>query len=123
MENKLKHLDFLQAVITRMNSNSFLVKGWAVTLVSGLSALAAKDSNIDFALISYIVIPGFWVLDGFFIATERRYRDLYDEVRKKDANNIDFSMDISTFNGKGRSWIEGIFSKTLLPFYLVLIIC
>ena len=62
MEQKMKHLEFIQNVITRMNSNSFLIKGWAITLVSALFALAANGSNINYVLISYIVILVFWVL-------------------------------------------------------------
>ena len=33
-ENKLKHLEFIQNIITRMNSNSFVIKGWSITLVT-----------------------------------------------------------------------------------------
>ena len=117
MENKRKHLEFIQNVITRMNSNSFLLKGWTITLVSALFALAAKDANLKFVMISYIAIPIFWILDGFFIAVERRYRSLYSEFALKEENVIDFSMDASKFSKGDGSWISGIFSKTLLPFY------
>lgn len=117
MEAKLKHLEFIQNVITRMNANSFLIKGWAITLVSALFALAAKDANINYVLISYIVIPVFWVLDGFYISRERQYRDLYRDVAKKTENDVDFNMDASSYNKGDRSWISGIFSKTLWPFY------
>lgn len=78
-----------------MYTNSFLIKGWAITLVSALFALAANGSNINFALMTYIVIPVFWVLDGFFIAIERQYRDLYAEVAQKTEGEIDFNMDTS----------------------------
>lgn len=117
MDAKLKHLEFIQNVITRMNSNSFLIKGWTITLVSALFALAAKDANINFVLISYIVIPVFWILDGFFISIERQYRDLYNDVAKKDENNVDFNMDTSKYNNGKRTWMLGIFSKTLYLFY------
>jgi len=117
MENKIKHLEFIQNVISRMNSNSFLIKGWTITLVSALFALAAKDSNLKFVLVSYIAIPVFWILDGFFIAVERRYRDLYSEVAEKAESDIDFKMDTSKFNKDNRTWLGGIFSKTLIPFY------
>ncbi len=117
MEAKLKHLEFIQNVITRMNANSFLIKGWAITLVSALFALAAKDANINYVLISYIVIPVFWVLDGFYISRERQYRDLYRDVAKKTENDVDFNMDASSYNKGDRTWISGIFSKTLWPFY------
>ena len=34
MEKKIKHLEMIQAVIVRMGNNSFLLKGWSVTLIS-----------------------------------------------------------------------------------------
>lgn len=117
MESKLKHLEFIQNVITRMNSNSFLIKGWAITLVSALFALAAKDANINYVLISYIVIPVFWVLDGFYISKEKQYRDLYEVIALKDEKNIDFIMNTKEFDKGSRTWLRGIFSKTLIPFY------
>ncbi|WP_420591844.1 hypothetical protein [Bacterioplanoides sp.] len=116
-DKKMKHLEFIQNVISRMNSNSFLIKGWSITLVSALFALAAKDANINYVLISYFVIPVFWLLDGFFIATERQYRELYNEVREKDEASIDFDMNASKFNVRDNTWGRGIFSKTLVPFY------
>ncbi|MBP8114664.1 MAG: hypothetical protein KAY50_04850 [Chitinophagaceae bacterium] len=117
MDNKVKHLEFLQNVITRMNSNSFLLKGWTITLVSALFALAAKDSNLNFVLVSYIGIPIFWVLDGFYISQERQFRDLYNRVTEIDEANIDFKMDASEFDKGNRTWFSGVFSKTLIPFY------
>jgi hypothetical protein len=120
-ENKRKHLEFIQIVITRMNSNSFLIKGWTVTLVSALFALAAKDADQNYVLISYIPIPVFWILDGFFISREKKYRTLYEDVRVKNDSLVDFSMDISNYTSAKNSWIAGIFSKTLIPFYGILI--
>lgn len=116
-ENRLKHLEFVQNIITRMNSSSFLIKGWTITLVSALFALAAKDANIKYVLVSYIAIPVFWVLDGFYISQERQYRDLYREVASKSENDIDFNMDASGYCKGDRTWFACVFSKTLIPFY------
>ena len=117
MEKKLKHLEFIQNVILRMSTNSFLIKGWAITLISALFALASKDANRNYVMVSYIVIPVFWILDGFLISNERKFRALYEKVALKSDDNIDFNMDISSFNNKNRTWIMGIFSKTLILFY------
>ncbi|WP_372178791.1 hypothetical protein [Vibrio sp. 10N.222.54.C3] len=117
VESKLKHLEFIQNVIARMNSNSFLTKGWAITLISALFALAAKDANIQYVLVTYLVTPVFWALDGFFISQERQYRQLYDEVRSKMESEIDFSMDVSKFNCGRNTWFSGVWSNTLIPFY------
>ena len=118
----LKHLEFIQNIITRINSNSFKLKGWTITLVSALFALAANDSNIDYVMVSYIAIPIFWILDGFYISQERQYRELYSKVSTTTENEIDFSLDASNFNKGTNNWISGIFSKTLIPFYGISIV-
>ena len=120
-ENKIKHLEFIQNVITRMNSNSFMIKGWCVTLVAALFALAAKDSEVKFAIIAYFTIAVFWILDGFFLATEKAFREMYNQVRVKDESEIDFNMTpeqvtICDF------FCKGIFTKTLIPFYAICLI-
>ncbi len=116
-DNKLKHLEFIQNVIVRMGTNSFIVKGWAITLVSAIYALAAKDANLHYVMITYIVVPAFWLLDGFFLSVERQYSSLYNEVIKKDEKDIDFSMDISRFNSDRNTWPRAIVSKTFVLFY------
>lgn len=122
MEKKIKHLEFIQNIITRMNSDSFLIKGWTITLVSALFALAAKDADVHYVIVSYISIPTFWILDGFFISRERQYRDLYREVATKEEKDIDFNLDASFYCKNDRTWLAGIFSKTLIPFYGITII-
>jgi hypothetical protein len=120
-EKKLKHLEFIQNVITRMNTNSFLLKGWSVTLVAALFAFAAKDTNINYVLITYISTPVFWLLDGFYLSQERQYRRLYNNVKLKDEANIDFDMNASPYKNGKNCWISSTFSTTLLLFYGFLI--
>ena len=121
-EHKVKHLEFIQNIISRMNHNSFLIKGWNVTLVSALFALSAKDADIKFVLVSYISIPVFWILDGFFVSTERKFRDLYKDVAAKEEQEIDFGMDTESYNKGNRTWCRSIFSQTLIPFYGILFV-
>ena len=120
MERKLKHLELIQGVINRMSTNSFLLKGWGVVLVSALFALAAPEANVRFVFLAYIPAIIFWGLDGFFLWQEQMYRDLYDEVRDKKPEDIDFSMDAKT--GSGKTWPGAVFSKTLIPFHGALIV-
>src|SRR6478609_1382630 len=122
MESKLKHLEFIQNVIARMGSNSFFIKGWAITLVSALFALAAKDANENYVLISYVVLPVFWVLDGFFLSKEKKFRCLFKEVAAKAENDIDFSMDTSSFKNFKCSWLGSTISVTLGLFYGISIV-
>jgi len=114
-EEKLKHLEFIQNVITRMNTNSFLIRGWMITLVSALFALAAKDADSRYVIVTYIAIPVFWGLDAFYLSQERQYRDLYDDVRRKEST--DFSMDASLYNIGKNTWSRTVFSKTMRILY------
>ncbi len=123
MENKRKHLEFIQGVINRMAGNSFFLKGWAITLIAALFALSAKDTNPKYIFIAYFPIIIFWVLDGYFISQERLFRGLYNDVRKLDEKNIDFSMDTRKYKkSKRNSWLYSMFSVTLRWFYFSLIV-
>ena len=51
-EDKHKYMDLVQGVINRMASNSFALKGWAVTLVAGIFALASKDADKCYFIIA-----------------------------------------------------------------------
>jgi len=117
MEKKLKHLDFLQLIITRMNVNSFFLKGWAVTLVSALFAFAAKDTNIKYVLITYISTPLFWGLDAYYLSQERQYRSLYNIVKDKNEEHIDFDLNAKPYNKDRNTWVSSLFSNTLFWFY------
>ena len=117
MDKKLKHLEFLQATIARMAANSFLLKGWSVTLAAALFALSAKDANPKLIAIAYYPVLVFWVLDGYFLSQERLFRALYDKVRQTPEANIDFSMDTREFYRGRNTWAAAALSKTLLIFY------
>ena len=117
MDNKIAHLNMIQAVINRMAGNSFLLKGWSVTLVSALFALAAAKAEIIFAALAYFPVFSFWMLDAYFLWQERLFRALYDQVRGLDDTAIDFSMNTQPVSSKAGEWISAAFSLTLIIFY------
>lgn len=122
MDGKLKHLEFIQDVITRMGRNSFALKGWAVTIIAALFALSFKDPNSLIIWIGIIPIVSFWYLDSFYLQQERLYRSLYDKVRQLNEDEIDFSMKASfkEFDRKENRLFSCVKSKTELSFYGIL---
>ena len=115
---RLKHLEMLQQVITRVASNSFLVKGWSVTLLSAILVLTAKDEVYAMGWVAVIPVLAFWVLDGFFLRQERLFRKLYDRYRKQPQNTpTDFSMDTSVVVSEVDTWVQVMFSPTLRIFH------
>ncbi|MCI0565241.1 MAG: hypothetical protein MN733_42795 [Nitrososphaera sp.] len=117
MDAKHTHLEIIQGVVNRLSNNSFLLKGWSVILVSGLFALAAKDSKPLFVYVAYFPCIVFWLLDGYFLWQERLFRALYDRVRVNSPDAIDYSMDTSELKKTEKSWLDSVFSTTLIMFH------
>ncbi|WP_085507154.1 hypothetical protein [Thalassobacillus devorans] len=123
MEEKLKHLEFIQQAITRMATNSFLLKGWTVTLIVGVLAFAnVKDMDSNFIVIALIPTITFWLLDAFYLRQERLFRELYDDVRINNKDKIDFSMSTKPYIKNVDKWFRVCISRTLWLFYLPIIL-
>ena len=123
MEKKLKHMEFVENVINRMNANSFAIKGWAITVLAALFALAARDTNYRFMLISYFALLIFWILDAYYLSQEKMFRGLYNAiVAQPDDAPVSFSMDASHYNTEDNRWHIVFWSKTLFPFYGLFIV-
>ena len=56
MENKRKHLEFIQGAINRMAGNLFFLRGWTITLIVALFAFFVKDANTDFIFVVYFPV-------------------------------------------------------------------
>ncbi len=121
-ESKIRHLEMIQGVINRMAGNLFYLKGWSITLIAALFALAAKDSDPKYIMFAYFPVLAFWILDGYFLSQERLFRALYNDVRKLDEKDVDFSMSTEKYKSDIKNqWFSAMFSPTLLWFYAVLI--
>jgi predicted PurR-regulated permease PerM len=110
----LKEIDLIQSIISRMSNTSFLIKGWAVTMISFIFAFRTNQAVLPLVFIPLFL---FWFLDGFFLQQERLYRKLYQwviENRMTDDSHL-FSLNATRF-GK-ESIIKAMFSITLGTFY------
>ena len=121
-ENKIKHLEMIEAVIERMAKNSFQLKGWAMTLVAAIIALSTKDADKRFILFSIIPVLGFWILDSYYLQQERKYTELYSQVQIKDEQDIDFSLNISNITVKRTSFIRCMFARVEWIFYALILV-
>jgi hypothetical protein len=119
--DRIKHLEFIQATITRMGTNSFLVKGWALTLAAGLLALSADRLSWQIASVGVVPLLCFWYLDCFFLRQERAFRRLYDDVRKPGSTVEVLSMNTRPYL-TGMGWAEAWLTPTLALFYAPLLV-
>lgn len=72
------HLQMIQATISRLTSQSTAVKGWCVTLTAALLGFGVTTTTAFAALLALYVTVVFAVLDGYYLALERGYRELYE---------------------------------------------
>ena len=112
----LKEVDLIQNVIKRMASNSFMIKGWTVTLV--VATLLLKDDNSKI-LIAYFPLISFWYLDSYFLWQERMYRKLYNWVIENRLKTNEYLLDMNAYRfiSEVDSIVQIMFSKTLFLFY------
>jgi hypothetical protein len=99
-ENKHKHLEIIQGVVTRMGANSFIIKGWSVTGIGAMYAYWLNQRDYLIIVLILAIVLLFWFHDAYYLYLERGFRNLYDEVRKIDDDQIDFGM-IPIFKEKG----------------------
>ena len=119
-DQTIKHLELIQAVITRMAQNSFGLKGWSVVLVAALLALASTETDARLAALALFPALMFWGLDAYYLQQERLFRKLYDAVRG-DHPPTPFSMDTSAYRAQVASWWRTAWSVTIGWFHGVIV--
>lgn len=115
-EFMLKEIDVIQDIVKRMAFNSFVIKGWAITLVVVTLLLREAKYQVWIAFIPLLV---FWFLDSYFLHQERLYRKLYEWVIHNRLNTEEylFDMDAYRFRDEVQSRFRIMFSITLGWFY------
>ena len=74
------HLNIMQGVIQRMAENSRSCKVWCVTLVAATLVLVARTGEPQHALIALVPTLLFLVLDAYYLALERAFRNSYNAL-------------------------------------------
>jgi hypothetical protein len=116
IDAKLKHLEFIQAAISRMATNSFLFKGWAITIATALSAFAAVDRRAALLAIALITTVMFWGLDAYYLWLERGFVQLHKQVASAPAEDVNFTMSIDKDKALCR-WFKTCWRPHLVFFY------
>lgn len=116
---KVKNLEMIQGIISRMSNNSFMLKGWSITLDIGIFSLNFYTTEKRIFLLLYIIIIIFWGLDSYYLKLERQYRYLYNMCLNDEIDRFDLNI-------KGKSaekeigFYQCLFSKTEVIYYLSL---
>lgn len=119
-DGKTEYLQMLQEPICRMSTISAIFKGFAATIVAGISMISYSTINLWVLGLSFLPVLAFAIMDIYYLKLERKFRFLFDQVRQ-DNHVIDFSMKLTSdpaeiISAKARTR-DCIKSPSILLFY------
>lgn len=123
-QEKCQYLQMLQEPICRMSTISAIFKGFAATIVAGISIISYETTNIWILALSFLPVLAFTIMDIYYLKLERKFRFLFEQVRN-DQHPIDFSMKLTNdpleiISAKARTW-DCLKSPSIYLFYPLMI--
>jgi hypothetical protein len=118
---RVGHLQIIQGIITRMAGNSAAVKNACITLNAALLAIYIQNPSTLVVIVVVFALLMFAYLDAKYLALERSYRLVYDEVSKRsidDATNVFVGITKTSH----RSTVGALASWAIWSFYLPILI-
>jgi hypothetical protein len=124
--NRIKHMEMIQAVVSRLGNNSFVVKGWAITVAGAFFAFSVSRDEPGIALAGLLPVVAFYAVDAYYLQSERLFRVLFDQVREGDPSVPAFFMGATapafrermSALGKDVAWHDTSWRPTLFLYYL-----
>lgn len=103
-----------------MASNSAGCKAWCITLVSAILVIVADKGRPTYALIAVIPTVLFLVLDAYYLALEKCFRQSYNAFIEKLHRGQVASADLYAVTPDGsvpRAVAAALLSFSIWPFY------
>jgi hypothetical protein len=119
------HLQIIQSVIQRMASNSASCKAWCVALVSAILVIVATTGKAQYTLIAIIPTVLFLILDTYYLALEKMFRQSYNSFIEKLHTGEITPADLYSVTPSGstlRNFAVSLKSFSIWPFYLTLLV-
>lgn len=127
-DTTITYLQMIQATIDRMSTSSAIFKGFAASIVAGVSAISFGNINKWILLLSFIPVGCFLILDIYYLRLEKRFRFLYNRVRTGE-KEVDFNLnppkvkEILKLNEKANVRVKNcVLSPSILLFYIPMIL-
>lgn len=113
---RIKHLEMVQTIISRMASYGSSFKGYCITVVTAVCGFALTMHRPAVIMLAFLPLIAFAIADTQYLRTERRFRLLYDNIRADDWKTMPtFAVSLKTAP-KSSFW-SAAFSWSILSFY------
>jgi len=122
LEILAKEASIIQGIIKRKSTDSFLIKGWTVTLIVATLILQGEKFQV---LVAFIPLMSFWFLDAHYQQQISLYKKLYkwDIANRLNTDEYLLNMDAKgRFKGQVPSRPQHMIADKLISFYGAMII-
>lgn len=116
---RVKHLEMIQGVISRLAGQGATIKNYCITLTTAMCGFAVTLQRPLVVALALLPITVFALLDARYLQLERRFRKLFDRVRLEKSSAVP-TFEISARNAPAISYIDSFFSWSIISFYLPL---
>jgi hypothetical protein len=118
-ELRIKHLEMLQALITRMAGYGAAFKSYCITVTTAVVGFAFTLHRPAVAALALLPVVAFGVADAQYLRVERRFRDVFNLVRKESWDTMP-SFEINLQSAPTQSFVAAASSWSIVWFYLPL---
>lgn len=118
-DEQKQHLEFIQNTINRLSSNSMQLKAITITIAAGLLAVYTSNTKDFLLFIALAQIVFFWMLDGYYLQQERKFRGIYNDVCGVTNNNTikDYEMPTKLYKKGKYRFFCSVFSLSKILFF------
>ncbi len=120
-EFMIREIAIVERIIGRLDSKSFLIKGWTIGLVVAVLLLHGASHS---GVLALVAILGFWVYDAYHVWQVRLYTKLHrwiSENRLEVSEHL-FDMSVHTFKDDVQSMARTMFCGKVVWFYGCLVL-
>lgn len=126
-EDRRKHLEFIQAVVSRMSTASGVAKGWALTIATATYGYAGTKHSVLVGILGVFAVLLFAAVDSRYLREERKYRMLYDgarhgRVEPYDMNATGYCESLERGERKTLAWGRIVGSWSVRDYYGLILI-
>jgi hypothetical protein len=116
VELRVKHLEMLQSLITRMAGYGASFKSYCITVTTAVIGFAFTLHRPVVAVLALLPVIAFGVADAQYLRVERRFRDVFNLVRKEGWDAMP-SFDINLQSAPAQSFLSAATSWSIVWFY------
>jgi hypothetical protein len=115
-ELRIKHLEMLQSLISRMAGYGASFKSYCITVVTAVLGFALTLHRPAIAALALLPVVAFGAADAQYLRVERRFRDVFNLIRK-EGWDVTPSFDINLTTAPAQSYLKAVTSWSIVWFY------